>query len=68
MRVSFRAGQTRKADWRGDAAVPQFRFKVKWAMPTVSGARECWRVSFSARHKNITVDTRKPRARLKLVG
>lgn len=70
LRVGFRAGEARiaKVEWRDDVAVPQFKLRARWTTPAASGTRECWQASFSARHKNIIIDTRKPRARLKLVG
>ena len=68
LRAGLKAGQFQVGNvaWRGGGA-PPFKLKGMWETQTASGARECWRVSFSCHHRPITVETRKPRPKLWLV-
>jgi hypothetical protein len=70
LRAGLKAGQFQvgNGEWRGDVGAPPFKLKGMWETQTASGARECWRVSFSCHHRPITVETRKPRPKLTLVG
>ena len=70
LRSGLKSGQFQvgNVEWRGDAGAPPIKLKGMWETQTASGARECWRVSFSCHHKTITVETRKPRPKLWLVG
>ena len=69
LRAGLKAGQFQVGNvaWRGDVGAPPFKLKGMWETQTASGARECWRVSFSCHHRPITVETRKPRPKLWLV-
>ena len=69
LRVGLKADQMQAGniEWRGGEVAPQFKLKAMWAGQAASGAPERWRVSFSCHHKNITIDTTKPRPRLRLV-
>ena len=69
LRAGLKAGQFQvgNIEWRGDVGAPPFKLKGMWETQTASGARECWRVSLSCRHRTITVETRKPRPKLWLV-
>jgi hypothetical protein len=69
LRAGLKAGQFQdgKVEWRGDAGAPPFKLKAMWGSQGASGAPERWRVSFSCHHKNIIIDTRKPRPKLTLV-
>jgi hypothetical protein len=72
LRAGLKAGQFQfqagNGEWRSDVGAPPFKLKGMWETQTASGARECWRVSFSCHHRPITVETRKPRPKLWLVG
>jgi hypothetical protein len=70
LRAGLKAGQFQvgNVEWRGEVGAPPFKLKGMWETQTASGARECWRVSFSCHHRPITVETRKPRPKLWLVG
>jgi hypothetical protein len=69
LRAGLKAGQfqVENVEWRDDVGAPPFKLKGIWETQTASGARECWRVSFSCHHRPITVETRKPRPKLWLV-
>ncbi|EHK55858.1 hypothetical protein MAXJ12_18063 [Mesorhizobium alhagi CCNWXJ12-2] len=69
LRAGLKAGQFQvgNVEWRDDVGAPPFKLKGIWETQTASGARECWRVSFSCHHRPITVETRKPRPKLWLV-
>jgi hypothetical protein len=72
LRAGLKAGQFQfhagNVEWRGGVGAPPFKLKGMWETQIASGARECWRVSFSCHHRPITVETRKPRPKLTLVG
>jgi hypothetical protein len=69
LRAGLKAGQFQvgNVEWRGEIGAPPFKLKGMWETQTASGARECWRISFSCHHRPITVETRKPRPKLWLV-
>jgi hypothetical protein len=69
LRAGLKAGQfqVENVEWRDDVGAPPFKLKGMWETQTASGARECWRVSFSCHHRPITVETRKPQPKLWLV-